>query len=143
MLYQYYKAIKSFVEPLSGVNSVEWFNNQYAGTIFNDKAVWVEFPQPVVIDDLTKDMERAMVKVRLHVVSRVLQKTDSAIPDAEIIIHEALSQSVLTVLRAQQLTNDSGTAITTKLRWAGWQHWHKYEGLMVTWIEFEFRTAAL
>lgn len=143
MLYKYYKALKTTLVQITGINSVEWFNNQYEGTILNDKVVWIEFPEPVVPAEVSKDMQRADLRIRLHVVSRVLQRVDSTIADTEIIGHETMSTHVLEALRATQLTNDDGNLITTKLRWALWQHFHKYEGWMVTWIEFVCRTGSL
>lgn len=143
MLYKYYKSIKTTLEQIKGINSVEWFNNQYAGTILDDKVVWIEFPEPVVPVEASKEMLRADIRIRIHAVSRVLQRIDSAIPDAEIIAHETMTTHVLEALRATQLTNEIGDPITTKLRWVNWQHYHKYEGWMVTWIEFAFRTGAL
>jgi hypothetical protein len=143
MLYQYYKPIKTALEQVRGINSVEWYNNQYDGTILNDKVVWIEFPEPVAPVEVSKEMLRADIRIRLHVVSRVLQRVDSAIPDSEIIAHETMTAHVLEALRATQLTNDNCDNITSKLRWVNWQHYHKYEGWMVTWIEFAFRTGAL
>lgn len=143
MLYNYYKPIKTALEQIRGINSVEWYNNQYDGTILNDKVVWIEFPEPVAPVEVSKEMLRADIRIRLHVVSRVLQRVDSAIPDSEIIAHETMTAHVLEALRATQLTNEIGDPITTKLRWVNWQHYHKYEGWMVTWIEFAFRTGEL
>lgn len=143
MLYKYYKSIKTTLEQIRGINSVEWYNNQYDGTILNDKVVWIEFPEPVAPVEVSKEMLRADIRIRLHVVSRVLQRVDSAIPNAEIIAHETMTTHVLEALRATQLTNDNGDHITTKLRWVNWTHYHKYEGWMVTWIEFAFRTGEL
>lgn len=143
MLYQYYNAVKTILEALTDIKAVEWFNNQYEGTIHQDKVVWIEFPDPILINPDTKSMERAELKIRLHVVSRVIQRTDNTIPDAEIVSHETMATNVLQAMRNQQLINDSDNYITTRLRWSGWQHWHKYEGWMVTWIEFTCRTALL
>jgi hypothetical protein len=50
---------------------------------------------------------------------------------------------VLDALRGQVLTSESGTDLTTRLRWCGWQHHHKYMGWMVTRIEFVCNTGAL
>jgi hypothetical protein len=157
MLYEYYKAIKTLIEDAAGstrfqgqpsrvnnrLNSVDWFNNQYEGIILNDRVAFVEFPQPLLPTAISKDAERAQLVIRIHLLTRALQKTDSSIPDQEIVNHETLAQSVLTALRGSQLSDESGQLLTGKLQWTSWQHWHKYEGWMVTWIELTCKTAVL
>jgi len=142
MLYKYYNAVKTLVGTVASLEKLEWFNNQYTGIIPQDHVAFVEFPEPLLPEPVSKSMERAELRIRIHVVSRVLQRIDSAIPDAEIQAHETICEAVSDKLRAEVLTYSSA-AITSKLRWCGWQHFHKYEGWMVTWIDFVCKTIAL
>lgn len=143
MLYEYYNAVKNLVGDTDGLESVAWFNNQYDETIINDRVAYVEFPAPLTPNPVSKQMERSEVTIRLHVVSRVLQKIDGAIADSDIVSHETLCQAILSALRGQALTTADGVALTSRLRWSGWQHHHKYLGWMVTWIEFVGNTVSL
>lgn len=116
---------------------VVWFNDQYNGTIAPNQVVFIEFPERQPVDSPTKDMQRITLPIRLHIVSRVMTKPDMEIADAEIIAHEKLATDMRDELRGSTLNDIEGEAISTRLIWRGWQHFHRYQGWMVTWVDLD------
>lgn len=130
MLYDIYQAIKTKLSSLGLPH--EWYNVQYEETIISDKGLFVEFPDPLVFDDISKDGTRATVRVRVHIYSKALRTTDG-IPDAAVAGHETTALAVKDLLQNW----DSAIDGLTRLRFRQWQHWHRYRGWMVTFVEFE------
>lgn len=137
MLYKYFSSIRASILEVSDVDVV-WFNDQYnAGTIVKNKVSFIEFPERIIVDSVSKDAQRVTLPIRVHVVSRVMTKPDLDIPDAEIISHESLTDELLSLLRGMQLLDQEGDAISSPIIWRGIQHWHRLQGWMVTWLEFD------
>lgn len=142
MLNPIYKAIKQQLitadEELI-LKGVEWYNVQYESTIASTPRIFVEFPEPLAIDAISKDTKRTQVKIRLHVVTQALTGTDGTIPDTVVDAHEEIA------IWAKDAINHFTPAPSTGLgsvpcktiNFTGWQHWHKYKGWMVTFVEFE------
>ena len=83
---------------------------------------------------VSKEMRRAPVKVRLHVYSKSLQ-THDGITDAQVTAHETLADQCRTLIDGHTPADGS----CSRLTFAGWQHWHRYQGWMVTFVEFDTR----
>jgi hypothetical protein len=136
MLNDIYTAIKAQLiaedEDLI-LKGIEWYNVQYESTIANTPRIFVEFPEPLVIDAISKEARRTPVKMRLHVVTQVITGTDGTIPDALVTAHETIALWVKNTIEHFLPAN----GITTRMNLTGWQHWHKYKGWMVTFVEFE------
>jgi len=136
MLNDIYTAIKLQLntadEDLT-LKGIEWYNVQYESTIANTPRIFVEFPEPLKIDAISKDTRRTPVKIRLHVVTQAITGTDGVIPDTLAEAHETTAMMAKNALDAFAPGNGS----CGPLKWSGWQHWHKYRGWMVTFVEFE------
>ena len=53
MLLEAYRAIKTELEnKTTGIKLIDWFNDQYNGTIHTVPAVFVEFPKPLQFETL-------------------------------------------------------------------------------------------
>lgn len=130
MLYSIFSAIKTKLATLNLPQ--EWYNVQYEETMINESGVFVEFPEPLKFDELTSDVRRAVVLIRLHIYSKALRTTDG-ISDSQVQAHEAVA------LQAKDLLNGwmPDNAELTRLKFKNWQHWHRWKGWMVTFIEFE------
>jgi len=136
MLNDIYKAIKQQLitadEDLT-LKGIEWYNVQYESTIASTPRIFVEFPEPLVIDQISKDARRTPVKIRLHVVTQALTGTDGTIPDSVVDTHEEIATWAKDTI--DHFTPPDG--YTRQMNFTGWQHWHKYKGWMVTFVEFE------
>ena len=62
---------------------------QYESTIANTPRVFIEFPDAVPFAQVSKDMRRAPLKVRLHVVTQAMPDASGAIKDTTAQAHEA------------------------------------------------------
>lgn len=135
MLFDYFASIRAAILLESEV-AVVWFNDQYNGTIVPNQNVFVEFPDLIEVNNLSKDAQRITLPVRMHVVSRVMTKPDMEIADAEIMAHEELVATIRDIMRGMVLVDAEDTQLSSPLIWAGYQHWHRYQGWMVTWLNF-------
>lgn len=142
MLYEIYTAIKSHLNDADTegiIKGIEWYNVQYESTIATTPRVFIEFPDPLVFNQFTKDARKTPVKVRLHVVTQAVTLADGAIDDATASTHEAVAEMVRAAIEGYAPTteiNNVETRHATSLHLTGWQHWHKYKGWMVTFVEF-------
>ena len=136
MLNPIYKAIKEHLNDAdtdSTLKGIEWYNVQYEGSIATTPRLFVEFPEPLNFGDLGKEAAlRAPVKIRLHVVTQALAGADGAIDDTVAETHETVSLWVKDTL-THFLPEDGSCSA---LRFTAWQHFHKYKGWMVTFVEF-------
>lgn len=130
MLYPIYSFIKTKLASLNLAQ--EWYNVQYEETIINESGLFVEFPEPLKFDAASKDMRRSPVKIRIHIYSKAIRTTDG-IPDALVQDHESLAIQVQNLLDGFTPANNS----CGRLTFNGWQHWHRWKGWMVTFVEFE------
>jgi len=142
MLNEIYKAIKSHLneqDTTGKIKGIEWYNVQYESTIACTPRIFVEFPEALVIDPISKDTKRTPVKIRLHVVTQALTDTDGTIPDSIVDNHEEIATWVKDTIDHFTPPPSTGSGIVPckHMNLSGWQHWHKYKGWMVTFVEFE------
>lgn len=151
MYFELYQSIKKIVvagfgltlDPITGkvtapfgseLQDIQWFNNQYEGTILVAPVLFIEFA-PLVINRQTKQAATTDISIRLHVVSRVVGDSDGDIPDTDVFRHESLAHRILSLLEDKPLSFLEED--TRPLRLAGWEHHHKYKGWMVTLIDLK------
>lgn len=151
MFYELYQSIKNEIASSLGLNvdpdngrvgnddpeglqDIQWFNNQYEGTIHVAPCLFVEFA-PLVINRQTKRSNTTGSGIRLHVVSVVLSESDGCVPDVDIRRHEALAHRVLEAVEDTRLAFMEEE--TLPLRLTGWTHHHNYNGWMVTLIDLK------
>lgn len=139
MLHDIYTDIKghlSAADEDATIKGIEWYNVQYEGSIATTPRLFVEFPDALNFELLSKDgLKRADVKIRLHVVTQAITLADGVIDDSVSADHEAVALWVKEELDRYVPTNNSCGI----LRFTAWQHWHKYRGWMVTFVEFVAR----
>jgi hypothetical protein len=150
MLNDIYQEVKSALQAITGSYPVEWFNMQYEGVIIHENGFFVEFPEALLFDQLTKDIRRTPIKIRVHVYSKVINTADG-IADADVAAHEEIALEALDALDKQELIKTTTIppvveggqptytyeTLCTRLQFRGWQHWHKWKGWMVTYVDFE------
>jgi hypothetical protein len=160
MLYKFFNSIATRLSSgVSALEGVEWFNDQYNGTILKAPMAFVEFPEPIPVEEVSKDLTRSEMTVRIHVVSKVLTKVDNTVPDQAVIDHEDVVVAVRDQLRGYTLTETILTVIpedppepesilsetldiSNKLNWRRVQHFHKFQGWMVTTLDYVFKSSS-
>lgn len=130
MLYEIYTAIKIRLATLSLPQ--EWYNVQYEETMINEQGLFVEFPDPLKFEADSKEQRSAPVKIRVHVYSKAIRTTDG-ISDLTVDAHEGTAENVLELLNGWL----PGILKLGRFKFTGWQHWHRWKGWMVTFVEFE------
>lgn len=131
MFYNLFKEIQPVVAAsVPALKAVQWFNMQYETTITQSPVAFIEFPDNSAAEQVSKDLTRVPVTIRVHVVSKVLSGADGSVPDTAIEQAEALAASVRSALTG--LKPSAGKP----LRFTGWRHWQRYQGFMITYVEF-------
>lgn len=136
MLHDIYTAVKSHLNEQNSegtIKGIEWYNVQYEGSIATTPRLFVEFPEPLNFGELGKEAEkRTTVKIRLHVVTQAITGADGVIDDSVSANHEAIALWVKNAVDHLLPENES----CKTLHFTTWQHFHKYKGWMVTFVEF-------
>ena len=137
MLYEIYAAIKTQLNGVATNENTQWFNMQYDGVMHYANGCFIEFPDALQFDDISKSTKQAPLKIRVHVYSKVIS-THDGVEDTSAQAHETFAEAVKTAL--DKFTPESeGSALSTLMHFRGWQHWHKWKGWMVTYVDFECR----
>lgn len=135
MLYETFNSVRTLLAGITELKSVQWYNAQYEGTIYVTPVAFVEFPERIPLLPIAGTANRADFVLRIHIASAVAAQQDSSIPDQIIRDHEAIAQQVYDNLMDKQITMKNNR--TTSLIPTGWQHYHKYKGWMVTFVDFK------
>lgn len=136
MLNDIYKAIKEQLNYISESEDCQWFNVQYEnqGWAFT-QGFFVEFPNAMQFDDISKMKRRSDLKIRIHIYKKDIQTTDG-VTDQAVVNHENIASQVLDQLD-QYILMKGEEQLCTKLIFRGWQHYHRFNGWMVTFVEFD------
>lgn len=135
MLYETFNSVRTLLSGITALKSVQWYNAQYEGTIYVSPVSFIEFPDRIPFEPIAGTICRADFALRIHIVSVVTAGQDSSIPDNLIQEHEAIAEQTMALLQGKQLQMKENR--TTSLSPTGWQHWHKYKGWMVTFVDFK------
>ena len=139
MLYETFTSVRELLKAIPQLKAVQWYNAQYEGTIYVSPVAFVEFPERIPLGQIAGTASRADATLRIHIASAVAAGQDSSIPDTIIQDHEAIAEKVLDTLNGQQIRMRQSR--TTSLVPCGWQHYHKYRGFLITFVDF--RTSAI
>lgn len=133
MFYPIYNDIEKLLKDnIAAAKDVQWYNAQYDGTIAATPILFVEFPEPYAPEKMSIDLDKGTIRVRIHVVSKVLTDQTTRIPNKAIQDHEAIAIQVKNLLQNKRPGGD-----ITLLKFKLWQHWHRWQGFMITFVEFE------
>jgi len=129
-----YRALKTALDPIEGLEDVQWYNNQYEGIIGVAPVVYVEF-SPLTINQAVKLTGQTEIGVHLHVVTEVVSENEGDIPDSLVEQHHALADEVLEAVEGYRFPFDD--ELTRPLQLVGWTPEYKYNGWLVTKINFK------
>lgn len=134
MLYETFTSVRESLKDIPQLRAVQWYNAQYDGTIYVSPVAFVEFPERIPLDRIAGTASKADIALRIHIASAVAAGQDSSIPDTVILDHEAIAERVLDTLNGKQVRMRQSR--TTSLVPCGWQHYHKYRGFLITFVDF-------
>lgn len=137
MLFPLYQSIKSRLQLfVVDLKDIQWYNVQYAGVIHAECLAFIEFPEELQLEEISKNTTRSDVSVRIHILSRAIPDADNTIPDPQIITHDSLVQLIATTLRFYIPLNEAGQPLATKLFQRRYKIVHDYKGWLVTHLTF-------
>lgn len=136
MLLTPYRALKSQLSQISGIKLVDWFNDQYAGTIHTAPAIFVEFPNQLRFETLRKGVQQAPFLVRIHMVSKVIMKQDNSVEEAKVEQHFTSCEAIYNRLHGLRHI-DNEKLIFNSLSRSNFEHHQEMKGWMVTLQDFE------
>ena len=134
MLYETFDSVRTLLNAVPQLKTVQWYNAQYEGTIYVSPVAFVEFPERIPLDQVAGSVCRADFALRIHIVSACAAAQDGSIADNIIQEHEAIAVRVMDILQGRQIRMKESRS--TSLVPSGWQHYHKYKGWMVTFVDF-------
>ncbi|WP_288149393.1 hypothetical protein [Bacteroides acidifaciens] len=151
MYYSLYKDIKKLIadkfgillDPETGIvkdaakshlKDIQWFNDQYNGVVHTSPVVFIEFSR-LDISLETKQTNSTQINIRLHIVTEIMNESDGDVRDEDVLMHEQLAHQVLDSVKDWRLDFEENE--TRPLRPVSWEHYHKYNGWMVTLIELK------
>jgi hypothetical protein len=133
-----YQQIKQRLDGIAGVRLLQWFNNQYEGTIHAVPAVFIEFLNELKFETVRRDVQQAEMKVRIHAVSKVLSAQDGSIPEAQIEAHEAICDEIYFRLQGFRSAPDaSGFLLFNSMMRTAYRHHHYNLGWMLVTQDFD------
>lgn len=135
MLYETFDSVRELLKAIPQLKTVQWYNAQYEGVIYVSPVAFVEFPERIPLDQVAGSVSRADFVLRIHIVSACTAAQDGSISDNVIQDHEAIAGQVQDILQGKQIRMAGSTS--TCLVPSGWQHYHKYKGWMVTFVDFK------
>ncbi|OGX23344.1 MAG: hypothetical protein A3K54_00060 [Omnitrophica WOR_2 bacterium RBG_13_44_8] len=142
MFYPFYKSIKDRIaSQVKDLKDTQWFNDQYSSIIHAEPIVFIEFPDIVNEQWISKETSRAAIPVTIHVVSKSMADNDASISDAQVKDHDDLAVLVRDALKAYQLTY-AGSSLGSKLQLTGYQAAHQYKGWLVVKLFFTTKQTA-
>ena len=137
MLYQAYKKIKAqLMAELPNVKYIDWFNDQYSGTIHTAPAIFVEFPTPLNLKTLRENFQEAPFSVRIHAVTKAHADQKKTIHDNKLQEHDILVEDVYKAMQRFHCNYDDGKKLFTSLNRFNLTHHQYIKGWLMTTQDF-------
>lgn len=134
MLFETFTSVRELLKTIPELKATQWYNAQYDGVIYVSPIAFVEFPERIPLNRIAGTACRADTALRIHIVSAVAAGQDNSIPDNVIQEHENIAEQILEIMNGKQIRMKQSR--TTSLIPGGWQHYHKYKGFLITFIDF-------
>lgn len=140
MLLQAYENIKTRIEAETAlIKHIDWFNDQYSGTIHTVPAVFVEFPTQLQFRTLRGQFQQSPFTVRIHLVTKALADQAKRIDPTLIQNHEELTQIIYYALQGYWAMLSPQQKLFDSLGRTAYQHHQYMRGWLVTTQDFESR----
>lgn len=136
MLLKPYNYLKNQLSSIAEIKLIDWFNDQYSGTIHTAPAVFIEFPGNLRFETLRKNVQQAPFIARIHTISKVLMNADNSIDAASIQLHENINDAIYARLQGCRLI-DTDRLLCNSLSRSVYEHHQYLQGWMVTTQDFE------
>ena len=136
MLLKIYKNLKATLNTIGSINHIGWFNDQYSGTIHTTPAIFIEFPNALQFETMSKDLAQAALTVRIHIVNKAVSAQDGEISEGVLLSHENLNSFIYGSLQGLS-QYDAGLEVHNSLNRVTYEHHQYMKGWLVTTQDFE------
>jgi len=136
MLKKVFDKLKERLAMVPDVKLVDWFNNQYEGVIHAAPCIFVDFPKPITMGQLRGRVQHGLLTVRIHAVSKVVNRADYSIDPAGIELHEVLVDNIYAVLQQYSATENGSIPIFGTMSRNEVEHHPYNKGWMITTQDF-------
>ena len=140
MLLQPFLKIKDkLTADVAGIKFVDWFNDQYAGTIHTAPAVFVEFPTELRFQTLRAQFQQSPFTVRIHLATKALADQTKHINPQLIEQHEIMTDEIYYALQGFGTQLSPTQKLFESLGRTAYKHHQYMQGWLVTTQDFESR----
>lgn len=136
MLLKLYQNLKNQLLTINDVKIIEWFNDQYAGTIHAAPAIFIEFPGQIRFETLRKQTQQAPFIARIHMVSKAIMKQDMSIDESLVSAHFDSCEQIYQLLQGHRAV-DGDNLLFNSLSRSVFEHHQYMKGWLVTTQDFE------
>ena len=137
MLLQAYNALKAQITAeLPNIKYIDWFNDQYEGTIHTAPAIFVEFPVPLKLKTLRTNYQEAPFTVRIHVVTKALSDQKKTIKQSKLQEHSTLVEDIFKAIHRFSANDTEGKKLFTSLNRFDLTHHQYIKGWLMTTQDF-------
>ncbi|MEA3450281.1 MAG: hypothetical protein U9Q83_00090 [Bacteroidota bacterium] len=136
MLLPVYNALQTKLNGIPNVQHLDWFNDQYAGTIHAEPGIFIEFPEPIPTEILRKNTQQGELIIRIHVYSKAVAQIDKSIDKTVIAKHFDITEEVFQRLQGFR-SADEDKLLFNSLDRTAFQHHQYMQGWFVTTQDFE------
>ncbi len=138
MLLEAYRAIKNKLQTdIPELKLIDWFNDQYSGTIHTVPAVFIEFPNELNFKNARREFQISKFKARIHLVTKALSDNSKHIKEELIQEHETLSQKIFYSLHQLWAMYEADKKLFDSLTRTTYQHYQYLKGWLITTQDFE------
>jgi hypothetical protein len=136
MLLPVYNQIKQTLTAITAIKLIDWFNAQYDGIIHTSPCIFIEFPEQLNFQTLSRDVQQAELKIGIHLVSKVMSAQDKSIDEASIAAHDVNCNEIYKLIQGKR-DNTGDWLQYNSLNRTGYRHYHDLQGWFVTVQDFE------
>ena len=94
MLLKVYKNLKATLNTTGSIKHIGWFNDQYSGTIHTTPAIFIEFPNALQFETMSKNLAQAALTVRIHTVNKAVSNQAGEIDEGVLLLHENINNFI-------------------------------------------------
>ena len=136
MLLKVYNALQTRLNSIPEVKLIDWFNDQYAGTIHAEPGIFIEFPEPILWETLRQQTQQGKLIVRVHAYSKVIAMQDKNLNTDAIDKHFTITQAIFACLQGFRQPDGDHLLFNSMMR-TNLTHHQYMQGWFITTQDFE------
>lgn len=128
--------IETKLSSITEVKLIDWFNDQYSGTLHTVPAIFIEFPDSLVWKTLRGTFQSSNINVRIHLASKILPDLSGKLSKTLISEHEEIVDKIFYAISGYNDNYDSGEKLFESLRRTALERIQYLKGWFITTQDF-------